>query len=36
MEMKAKALASVDVSGLPVSPLHKRSLPSLMTFLRGL
>jgi integrase/recombinase XerD len=36
LEMKAKALASVDVSGLPVSPLHRRELPSLMMFLRGL
>ncbi len=36
MEMKAKALASVDISGLPASPLPQRTLPSLMTFLRGL
>lgn len=36
MEMKAKALASVDVSGLSVSPLQQRTLPSLMTFLRGI
>lgn len=36
MEMKAKALASVDVSGLPASPLRQRTLPSGMTFLREL
>lgn len=36
LEMKAKALAIVDVSGLPVSPLRRRELPSLMIFLRGL
>ena len=36
MEMKAKALASVDISGLPASPLRQRTLPSLLTFLRGL
>jgi hypothetical protein len=36
LEMKAKALASVDVSGIPVKPLYKHALPSLMTFLRGI
>lgn len=36
MEMKAKALASVDLSGLPRSPRHARALPSLMAFLKGL
>ncbi|MDP3843259.1 MAG: tyrosine-type recombinase/integrase [Oxalobacteraceae bacterium] len=36
LEMKAKALASVDVSGIPVKPLQKHALPSLMTFLRGI
>lgn len=36
MEMKAKALASVDISGLLQPPRHSRSLPSLMTFLKGL
>lgn len=36
MEMKAKALASVDISGLLQPPLRNRSLPSLMTFLKGL
>lgn len=34
LEMKAKALASVDVSGQPTEPLRQRHLPSLMTFLR--
>lgn len=34
LEMKAKALASVDVSGQPAEPLRQRDLPSLMTFLR--
>ncbi|MBV6274463.1 site-specific integrase [Alcaligenaceae bacterium CGII-47] len=36
LEMKAKALASVDVSGQPAQPLQERDLPSLMTFLRGI
>ncbi|TAL85113.1 MAG: integrase [Candidimonas sp.] len=36
LEMKARALASVDVSGLPAEPLRPRALPSLMTFLRGI
>jgi integrase/recombinase XerD len=36
LEMKAKALASVDVSGQPAEPLRQRDLPSLMTFLRGI
>jgi integrase/recombinase XerD len=36
LEMKAKALASVDVSGQPAEPLRQRHLPSLMTFLRGI
>lgn len=36
LEMKAKALASVDVSGQPVELLQKRTLPSLMTFLQGI
>jgi site-specific recombinase XerD len=36
MEMKAKALASVDISGLPVDPRRARASPSLMTFLRAL
>jgi integrase/recombinase XerD len=35
MEMKAKALARVDISGLQ-SKQWQRPLPSLMTFLRGL
>lgn len=36
MEMKAKALASVDISGLPQAPRRPSALPSLMTFLKGL
>lgn len=36
LEMKAKALASVDVSGQPAQPLRQRDLPSLMTFLKGI
>jgi integrase/recombinase XerD len=36
MEMKAKALASVDISGLPISLPRATTLPSLMTFLRQL
>ena len=35
MEMKAKALASVDISGLQGRP-EQRPLPSLMTFLKTL
>jgi integrase/recombinase XerD len=35
MEMKAKALASVDISGLQTRP-WRRPLPSLMTFLKAL
>jgi integrase/recombinase XerD len=35
MEMKAKALASVDISDLK-GPPHHRSLPSLMAFLKAL
>jgi site-specific recombinase XerD len=35
MEMKAKALASVDIGGLK-GPLPQRALPSLMAFLKGL
>lgn len=36
LEMKAKALASVDVSGQPTTPLQQPVLPSLMAFLRGI
>ena len=36
MEMKAKALASVDISGLPRAQRRPSALPSLMTFLKGL
>ena len=35
MEMKAKALASVDISGLKGAP-QQSSLPSLMAFLKAL
>ena len=35
MEMKAKALAMVDISGLK-APRQQRSLPSLMAFLKAL
>jgi len=36
LEMKAKALASVDISGLKSEPQRYAKLPSLMTFLQGL
>ena len=36
MEMKAKALASVDISDQLQSPQHRETLPSLMTFLKAL
>jgi site-specific recombinase XerD len=36
MEMKAKALASVDISELPQGRRRTSALPSLMTFLKGL
>jgi integrase/recombinase XerD len=36
MEMKAKALASVDISDELSSPERRKALPSLMTFLKGL
>lgn len=36
VEMKAKALASVDISNLPLSPRNPKSLPSLMAFLNAL
>lgn len=36
MEMKAKALASVDISGLPAATRRSAALPSLMAFLKGL
>ena len=35
MEMKAKALARVDISGVQTKP-WQRPLPSLMTFLKAL
>ena len=36
LEMKAKALASVDISGLKSGQQYNTKLPSLMTFLQGL
>jgi integrase/recombinase XerD len=36
MEMKAKALASVDISDELMPPGRRKALPSLMTFLKGL
>jgi integrase/recombinase XerD len=36
MEMKAKALAAVDISGLPVGPRGTATPPSLLAFLRQL
>jgi hypothetical protein len=36
MEMKAKALASVDISDLHQRPPRSGALPSLMAFLKGL
>ena len=36
LEMKAKALARVDISGLPAASRHATTLPSLMTFLKQL
>ncbi len=36
MDMKAKALASVDISDQLQSPQNRKELPSLMTFLRAL
>jgi len=36
LDMKAKALASVDIADLPISARRRRSMPSLMEFLRGL
>jgi len=36
LEMKAKALASVDISGLHHRPQRGSALPSLMAFLKGL
>jgi len=34
--MKAKALASVDISGLPAAAYRATTLPSLMAFLKQL
>jgi len=36
LDMKAKALAGLDISDLPTSAHRRRSMPSLMEFLRGL
>lgn len=36
MEMKAKALVCVDISGLPAAPRRSSVTPSLMAFLKGL
>jgi hypothetical protein len=36
MEMKAKALASVDISALPESSRRANATPSLMSFLKAL
>jgi site-specific recombinase XerD len=36
MEMKATALASVDIKGLPQNPPRRIQMPSLMAFLKGL
>jgi integrase/recombinase XerD len=36
MEMKAKALASVDIEGLPQNLPRRTQMPSLMAFLKGL
>lgn len=36
MEMKASALASVDIKGLPQTVPERRQMPSLMAFLKGL
>jgi site-specific recombinase XerC len=36
MEMKAKALASVDISDELAPPGRRKTLPSLMAFLKGL
>ena len=36
LEMKAKALASVDITGLPVPSKHRQPIPSVMDFMRGL
>jgi len=36
MEMKATALASVDIKGLVQTPPGRTEMPSLMAFLRGL
>jgi len=36
MEMKATALESVDIKGLPQNPPRRTQMPSLMAFLKGL
>ena len=36
LEMKAKALASMDIAALPANAIQQPPLPSLMEFMRGL
>jgi hypothetical protein len=36
MEMKATALATIDIEGLPQNPPRRTHMPSLMAFLKGL
>lgn len=36
LDMKAKALAKVDLKNIPSASVPRKALPSLMTFLRGL
>lgn len=36
LEMKAKALACVDIGGLPAAPRRRASVPSVMAFMRQL
>jgi hypothetical protein len=36
MEMKASALASVDIKGLPQDLPRRTQMPSLIAFLKGL
>jgi integrase/recombinase XerD len=36
LEMKAKALACVDISGLPTTPPRRKPVASVMDFMRGL
>lgn len=36
LEMKAKALASVDITGLPAASRHRKPTVSVMDFMRNL